>query len=180
MQTIHFLRQNMRLKLQQWHIMKYALFLQFAHRAYLNWKWSNSMLIKTRSPNERIFFSHPPRPVKKIRKCTHVVSLWNNPIRLLDIAHKYKAWHLCYLSQWGLCVIFSVSHYILLEMALLSEHLQTDGFESFWYRNFEFLMIVFTMGLSGFVQTNKGSYTLCQHVLNSFKFLTKFHHLLSK
>ena len=124
----------------------------------------------------RFFLSHPPPPVKKIWKCTHVVSLWNNPIGLLDIAHKYKAWHLCYLSQWGLCVISSVSNYILLEMALLSEHLQTDGFESFWYRNFEFLMIAFTMGLSGFVQTNRGSYTLCRHELNSLKFLTKFHH----
>ena len=29
----------------------------------------------------------------------------------------------------GVCVISSVSNYILLEKALLSEHLQTDGFK---------------------------------------------------
>ena len=64
----------------------------------------------------------------------------------------------------GLCVISSVSNYILLEMALFSEHLQTDGFKSFWYSNFVYLMIEFTTGLSWFVQTIK------QHKLNSLRF----------
>ena len=171
MQTIHFLRQNMILKPQQWHIRKYALSCNLLTEPLSKLKveqfYANQNKITKWTD---LFLSYPPLPVKKIWKCTHVVSLWNNPIGLLDIAHKCKTWHLCYLSQWGLCVISSVSNYILLEMALLSEHLQTDGFESFWYRNFEFLMIAFTIGLSGFVQTNKGSYTLCRHELNSLKF----------
>ena len=49
-------------------------------------------------------------------------------------------------------VISSVSDYIFLEMALLSEHVQTDGFKSFWYSNSLYLMTAFTTGLSGFVQ----------------------------
>ena len=55
-------------------------------------------------------------------------------------------------------------------MALFSEHLQTDGFKSFWYSNFVYLMIAFTPGLSEFVQTIKGSYILCRHELKSLKF----------
>ena len=61
-------------------------------------------------------------------------------------------------DNYATCGLFSsVSSYILLEMTLVSEHLQTDGFESFWYSNIVFSMTAFTIGLSN----NKGSNTLC-------------------
>ena len=145
------------------------------------------MLVKTKfKKNERLIFSPVSTPSHNGKAnwinvlMWWVSKVWNDPICLLDIAHKCKTWHLCYYS-WqsfantysqrtcacvlyrhfksdaphfvyarktlvrnntsGLCVISSVSNFISLEMALLSEHLQTDGFESFWYSNFVYLMI---------------------------------------
>ena len=51
------------------------------------------------------------------------------PNRLTDVEPDIYA-------SCGLLVISSVSNFILLEMALLSEHLQADGFKSLWYSNF--------------------------------------------
>ena len=153
------IRQNMRFKLPQWYIRKYALFFFFfffffvicSQSLDLHLKWSYSMLIKTKSQNEWMIFYHihPSRTENpKMYSCGELA--WNDPIGLLDIAHKWKK--LTSVLHVGF-VLFPVCQIIFCWKWLSSEHVQTDGFESFWYSNFVFLMIAFTTGLSGFVQT---------------------------
>ena len=74
---------------------------------------------------QKIISTPSHKEILKIYSCG--VLVWNDPIGLHDIVHKCKT-DICVTC--GLCVISSVSNYILLEMALLSEHLQTDVFES--------------------------------------------------
>ena len=89
-------RQKMRFKLPQWHI----LFFVICSQSHLNLKWSYSKLIKAKAQNEQMILfiiatvPHPSRKENpKMYSCGELV--WNDPIGLLDIAHKWKTWHLC-------------------------------------------------------------------------------------
>ena len=121
----------------------------------LHLKWSYSMLIKTKSQNEgMIFLSYPPLPY---RKSKNVLMWWISmkwPTRPTWYCSQMKKKILTSVLHVGF-VLFPVCHIMFCWKWCSSEHVQTDGFESFWYSYFVFLMIAFTTGLSGFVQTVK-------------------------
>ena len=155
------IRQNMRFKTPQWYIRKYAFFfffffffcnlltepgstfkmkLFYANQNKIT-KWMNDLL------------SYPPLPY---RKSKNVLIMWwvsmkwpNRPTWYCS--HMKKLTSVLHVGF----VLFPVCQIIFCWKWHSSEHVQTDGFELFWYSNFVFLMIAFTTGLSGFVQTIK-------------------------
>ena len=128
------------------------------------------MLIKTKSQNEGMIFyhihpSHTENP--KMYSCGELV--WNDPLGLLDIAHKWKKnTDIC--ATCRLCVISSVSYYILLEMVLF----RTCPNWWVWIILIQLLCILddcIYHRLIWICTNSKGSYILCQHelILLNFK-----------